>query len=445
MIIHTTYKVKLHTGMREAALFKETVAVYRRAVDYLIGVCTDHWNEISAIAGDKDQQHLVEHFVHATKHNPSPAYPNFDTAFPMMPSYYRRSAIAAAIGKVSSYKSNLARWEAHHSGKEPGTPKAGFTHPVLYRENMVKDAAGNEYAYQIKVYRHHTWEWITVTVRKSDKDYIRHHCASLRECAPTLLRRGKNWFLVFPFEEKTALSETDIYGQTIVAVDLGINTAAAISVMRADGTILGRYFVKCSKETDRLGHAVNRIKKSQRLGGRRNTKLWAKAKGINHDLAVKTADGIMAVAVLYNADAVVFEHLDRKGKVRGSKKQKLRLWRSQEVQGIVTNRAHRLHMHVSHVCAFGTSKFAYDGSGVIKRGISGNYSICRFQSGKVYNCDLSASYNIGARYFVREICKFLDESSRSRIETKVLACAKRSTCTLSTLISLCAELMPMAA
>ena len=61
-------------------------------------------------------------------------------------------------------------------------------------------------------------------------------------------------------------------------------------------------------------------------------------------------------------------------------------------------------------------------------------------TGKVYNCDLNASYNIGARYFAREITKSLPARVRQRMEAKVPSCAKRSTCTLSTLISLNAEL-----
>ena len=149
----------------------------------------------------------------------------------------------------------------------------------------------------------------------------------------------------------------------------------------------------------------------------------------------------MDVAVLYSADVIVFEHLDRGGKLHGSKKQRLHMWRSQEVQSIVTNKAHRLGMRISHICAWGTSKLAFDGSGVVKRGVDGNYSVCRFQSGKTYNCDLSATYNIGSRYFIREILKSLPERERLRIEAKVPQCSKRSTCTLSTLISLNAVLM----
>ena len=66
-------------------------------------------------------------------------------------------------------------------------------------------------------------------------------------------------------------------------------------------------------------------------------------------------------------------------------------------------------MRVSHVNAWNTSKLAYDGSGIVKRGKAVSehtpYDVCRFSSGKIYNCDLSASYNIGARYFIRELIK----------------------------------------
>jgi HD superfamily phosphodiesterase len=58
-----------------------------------------------------------------------------------------------------------------------------------------------------------------------------------------------------------------------------------------------------------------------------------------------------------------------------------------------------------------------------------------FSTGKLYNCDLNASYNIGARYFIREITKSLPATVKQRLEAKVPSAVKRSTCTLSTLIS----------
>ena len=74
---------------------------------------------------------------------------------------------------------------------------------------------------------------------------------------------------------------------------------------------------------------------------------------------------------------IVFEHLDLAGKKRGSKKQKLHMWRS--------------------------------------------------------------------RYFVREILKSLPARERLVLEAKVPQVTKRSTCTLSTLINLNAELRPLVA
>ncbi|MCG4627930.1 transposase, partial [Anaerostipes hadrus] len=67
----------------------------------------------------------------------------------------------------------------------------------------------------------------------------------------------------------------------ICAVDLGINSAATISVMCSDGTILGRHFLKLPKEQDCLTHSINRIKKAQQHGNRKMPRLWAKVNGIN--------------------------------------------------------------------------------------------------------------------------------------------------------------------
>lgn len=441
MRIYTTYSVKIKHYNH---IFKDTVAIYRRAVDYLIAVCIDKWDIVVTFKG-QSRLTYIESLVHATKDNPSPEY-DFDLRFYKMPSYMRRGAINEAIGKVSSYKSNLANWIENPVGKEPSYPKAGYVFPSMYRTVMYNQT--DDYAAQIKVYVRNTWDWITVDLRKTDMDYIYRYCKNRKQCAPTLQKRGKEWFLDFPFEESTTLKEVSIYDNTIVSVDLGINTAATISVMRSDGTILGRHFCKLPKETDSLMHSINRIKKAQQHGNYKTPRLWAKAKGINHGIASKTANYVMDIAVLYNADTIVFEHLDKNGKVRGSKKQKLKMWRSQEVQSIVTNKAHRLGMRISHICAWGTSKYAYDGSGIVLRGKAGGfntYELCKFQNGKIYNCDLSASYNIGARYFIREILKSLDESSRLAIEAKVPQSAKRSTCTFSTLISLNAELMSLVA
>ena len=444
MDLFTTYSVKIK---KYNQIFTKTVSIYRDAVDFFIDVCLNEWTNINALSNNHKRLRFMEILCHRTKNNPNPVY-DFDAKFYKMPCYMRRAAIVEALGKVSSYKSNLDNWyntDAKTRGREPSSPKAGYVYPAMYRTVMYK--LSGDYKAQLKIYIRNTWDWITVEFKKSDMDYINRHCGERKKCAPTLQKRGKEWFLDFPFEETISLNDVEITGQTIVAVDLGINTAATISVMQSDGTILGRHFCKLPKEQDSLKHRINRIKKAQQHGNYKTPILWGKVKGINHDIATKTANFIMDISVRYQANTIVFEHLERKGKIRGSKKQRLHLWKIQKVQSIVANKAHRLGMRISRVSAWGTSRLAYDGSGPVLRGKSGGfktYELCQFQTGKIYNCDLSASYNIGARYFVRELIKSLDARTRLGIEAKVPQSAKRSTCTFSTLISLNAELISLA-
>ena len=441
MTLYSTYSVKIKHYNH---IFEETVAIYREAVSFFINVCLNEWEDLAKMKILHLQQQHVEHLCHATQANAEVKYDKFDKLFYKFPSYLRRGAIDEAIGKVSSYRSNLARWEqmpTEARGHKPGVPKAGYTYPCMYRTGMYQETG--TYESKIKIFIRNTWDWLTVSHRKSDVDYINRWCAQKTKCAPTLQRRGKEWFLDFPFEETIALPKPKILDQTVVSVDLGINASATVSVMRANGAVLGRHFLKLSKEYDSLSHAVNRIKKAQQHGNRKTPRLWAVANGINDDIAVKTAHFIMETAIRYDADVIVFEHLDLTGRKRGSKKQKLHLWRSQYVQGMVQHKAHRNGIRISRVCAWGTSRLAYDGSGPVERGEEAglkSYSLCKFQNGKVYNCDLSASYNIGSRYFIREILKSLPERAGLDLAAKVPQVSRRSTCTLSTLTNLYAVL-----
>ncbi len=440
MNLYSTYSCKIKHYNR---ILKQTVAIYRSAVDYCIQVCLQHWDEISLINTSNVKQQYAERMIHSTKNRV--AVYDFDQKFYKFPSYLRRAAITEAIGKVSSYKSNLENWaneDPATRGRKPSFPKAGLIYPCLYRKNMYQQTG--EYTARIKVYVRNTWDWIDIKLRKSDVDYITRHCNNRKQCAPTLQKRGHQWFLDFPFEESITLKNTSACEQTILAVDLGINSSATIAVMKADGTILGRHFLRLTKEYDSLTHAINRIKKAQQHGNRKMPRLWAKVNGINDHIATRTASFIMDVAIQYNTDLIVFEHLDISGKKNGSKKQKLHLWKSQYVQSMVTNKAHRLGMRVSYICAWGTSKLAFDGSGITLRGKDANlssYSVCQFPNGKIYNCDLNAAYNIGARYYIREILKSLPAKVRLAIEANVPQFAKRSTCTLSSLLNLNAELI----
>ena len=111
------------------------------------------------------------------------------------------------------------------------------------------------------------------------------------------------------------------------------------------------------------------------------------------------------------------------------------MWKKDSVQKITEHKAHRQGMRVSRVCAWNTSALAYDGSGEVKRD-AGNRSLAVFASGKQYNSDLSASYNIGARYFIREYIKPVPETERSALEAKVPAVRRRTSCVYADLLTL---------
>jgi len=462
MEITASYRVKI---CHYNSILKPTVAIYRAAVEFFVRVCCDEWEGLSQISGADSRMREVERLTHRTRNNPMPRYcfddahlsrralslpelskAGSDTAvFYKFPSYLRRSAIHAALGMVSSWKSRISTWEEEDPksrGRRPSLPKAtAAVMPALYHGNCYERTG--TYTAKIKVFVNNTWDWLDIGLRRSDINYIERNFADLKASSPSLRRNGKEWFLCFAYKQKSTLPDVHLEKRRILAVDLGINHACTCACMTKEGTVLGREFLSLPREEDSLRHAIGRIKKAQMHGARRMPRLWAKAKGISADIASKTAAFIMEKAIAYNVNVIVFEHLNVRGKKRGSRKQRLHHWRADAVQRIVTDRAHRNGIRISHVCAWGTSSLAYDGSGRVERGKEAglpSYSVCRFTSGKIYDCDLNASYNIGARYFVREIIKSVPETVRLQLGAKVPGACKRSTCILSTLINLNTEM-----
>ena len=87
--------------------------------------------------------------------------------------------------------------------------------------------------------------------------------------------------------------------------------------------------------------------------------------------------------------------------------------------------------------ARGTSANAFDGSGKVWR--LGSKQIALFRNEKTYNCDLSASYNIGARYWIQEIVdhsKSLAGNSKVAKRGQMPDLVARHEQTLASLISL---------
>ena len=236
------------------------------------------------------------------------------------------------------------------------------------------------------------------------------------------------------------LTQTPVKGQIICSVDLGINTDAVCTIMRADGTVLGRKFIDFPSEKDRMYRTLGRIRRFQREHGSAQAgDRWAYTRRLNIELSRKIAGAVAEYAWENHADVIVFEYLEMNGKISGSKRQKLQLWRKRDIQKRCEHQAHRKGMRISRICAWNTSRLAYDGSGIVLRDWR-NHSLCAFQTGKRYNCDLSASYNIGARYFIRELLKPLPATERSLLEAKVPSVKRRISCVYADLRELFAEM-----
>ncbi len=174
---------------------------------------------------------FVESLSVKTKQNPIVSY-DFSAKCYKFPNYLRRAAIVEAFGKVSSYRSNLANWEAAESvkrGKHPSLPQVGYVYPAMYRSGMF--VCTEMYRATVNVFIRNTWDWVLVDFRKSDADYILRRCKNCKECVLALQKRGKKWFLDFVFQTSAKLPDVPIKDTSILAVDLGLNSACTCSIM----------------------------------------------------------------------------------------------------------------------------------------------------------------------------------------------------------------------
>ena len=418
---------------------RQTLEIYRQAVSYLTEIYEQVWTELKMISEAKKRFNAAEHLVHTTKKNQ--ARFGFDIRFPKMPSYLRRAAIQHALGSVSSYETRLEQWGA--TGELSGKPHLtceNHAMPVFYRDVMYREGTeGKDEAY-LKLYDGHDWRWFCVCLSHTDMEYLRRNWYGKKASAPTLEKRHHKYFLRFSYTEEMTLTQTPVKDQIICSVDLGINTDAVCTIMRADGTVLGRKFIDFPSEKDRMYRTLGRIRRFQRKHGAAQTGgRWSYTRRLNIELSRKIAGAVVKYAWENHVDVIIFEYLEMNGRISGSKKQKLHLCRKRDIQKRCEYQAHRKGMRISRICAWNTSRLAYDGSGTVLRDRK-NHSLCIFQTGKRYNCDLSASYNIGARYFIRELLKPLPVTERSLLEAKVSAVKRRTSCVYADLRELSSEM-----
>jgi len=404
MKITRTEKWTLRPDAADRQTLHDTVVLYQRYVRALSTVCLAHWPTIGVLAGN-DVIKVVEGLIHPTAKRPSVRYRYFQNRFYKFPSYLRRSAIMDAVGQVRSFLSRYDQWQTatdrRHKNERPPQFGVSNTFPSLYKGQCIKYTEDLSSA-EIKVYKDADWVWIRVPIKKTGK---RAADLNQKRVSPQLVVTAKKVLLAVPHEQRVTLGPKN--AEVVCAVDLGVNTSITASIVRSDGTVLGRRFIHRPSDIDRLHKRLSMIRtaatKTKRMSRGFAAKWYRKGFNIAKDSAHQMTRELVEFARSHGATTMVFEHLKGwrpKGPCRGLRR-KFHTWLHRRIVEFTEWKWREHAGRMAFVVARGTSKYAFDGSGEVTRSVNGNYSVCRFKNGKVYNCDLNATYNIAAKFFLR--------------------------------------------
>ena len=401
----------------------------------------------------------IEALFHATAGRTEVRYPMLDRFLGKMPSYLRRAAIEHAYGVVSSYLSNHDLWlDGEIGGKARAVgsraPRLGFSNvfPPLYGGNMILTGVNNALpkravdrgdfvgpikprtpltAAQLAAYATKRDElatpfgfvrvkmlgaagaWIFSAPLKILGKVKRMLPTGQMDLSPTLMQRGSKVWLSCPVEirrpryttnKEFARGDGKDRPSRVCAVDVGINTAATAAIVDATGTVIARGFFTHGRHNDRRDELAATIAEKQSQSGsigkgeRHCVALHRRIAGYSLDAARKLASEIAAFAALHGAKAFVIEDLKGWRPKGPSVRQRKRFHRFQHraFVGALGLQAEEMGLRVLAVFARGTSRWAYDGSGKVKRSKE-NAQNATFSTGKQYNADLNGALNIAAR------------------------------------------------
>lgn len=400
-----TDRWELHPDARTKSLLLTTVKEYRRLVRALIGVVYTHWVDI---AESKDTIAAVESLIHSTKKRPDIKYKYFSRAFYKFPSYLRRAAIHNAVGQVSSFVTRYDLWQrgirSRKDAKPPKLTADTGVYPSLYQGQCILFAEDFKTA-QIKVFSGTDWIWTKPIPISGHRQ--RHLVPDNERKSPALIVSGQACHLSVPFQIN---SNTQEDSNLVLAVDLGLNTTATATIVSSDGTVRHRAFLHYGKDIDRRDTRLKRISRKAKRTGKLQKGfcrgLYRKANHINRKIAQSCSRELVKLAQRFNAKTIVFERLKgwrpKGGKKRSNLKQKFKGWLHRRLTELTEMKWTELGGTVEYVLPQYTSKYAYDGSGLVSRS-NKNYALAVFSTGKRYNADLNGSLNIAARYWYKKL------------------------------------------
>ena len=411
-----------------------TIDIYRGFVGALSTVLITNWHNLGSLSNN-DVILEVEKLIHPTLKRPEIKYIYFYKKHHKFPSYFRRVAIRDAFGQVKSFFSRYDIWldgdRRNPNEKPPKFNISPKTYPSLYKGQCIKYSKDYSSA-DIKVYKGKSnWKWIKCRLKIKSK---RLKIIENKLKSPILCITNKKLTLNIPFSQKVKLFKDN--GDIVCSIDLGINTSITATIVHRNGTVLARKFIKTSAfDKDRLIKYMHRIRKkaskTKKMGKGFGKTTYRKSYNLLKNIAHHQSKELVQFAIDNKATKLVFEYMKNFRPRGGAKKSTLRIkfhnWHHRRLREYSINKFREYGGRYANVSPYNTSKFAFDGSGVVKRDKS-NYSICTFRSGKTYNSDLNASYNIASKYFLRD-------SDVSKVKTdKNSVLSPRMPATLSLLI-----------
>lgn len=389
---------------------ERTIAAYRRAVRMLVTVALTRWPELSPLR-NHERMAALEALVHPTKLRPKVPYAVVSRALGRMPSYLRRAALNAALGVASSFLSNYSRW-LDDTEREPGSrpPRLGLSgvFPSLYGGNTLL-VAENLRSVRLKLLDEHgVWRFSAPLPLKGRFKRL----SDRMELSPTLMGKGAKVWLSCPVAKVSPPFLHNKHVGRVCAIDVGINNAAVAAVVDHTGTVIARKFLTCGRHNAQRDHLNTAISKKQRQTNRKVTssrigrgfckRLYRRIAGLSLDAARRLASALVAFACAHGAQALVLEDLKGWRPTGRGARQRQRFHRFQHRMLVryVVLAAEERGLRVLNIYARGTSAFAYDGSGLVKRDKT-NMSLATFANGRRYHADLNAAYNIAARGLAR--------------------------------------------
>lgn len=398
-------KVNVNTNTQQSEVLSETLRVYRNYVRDLMVVINARWRHFQHAKGN-EMIVAVETLIHPTSKRPIVKQPHFVKHYYKFPSYLRRVAIMDAAGQVRSFHSRYDTWlDGTMVDRPPKLTCQTSTFPSLYKGQCIKFSKDSKTAF-IKVFHQKDWIWQSFHLESTSRYFGRG-----KDMSPLLVCKKGKWSLGIPTKMNVVMKEYSRHSGFVLAVDMGINTAATCAVVDKFGTVVHREFLDRT-DKDQTYQIMQRIRSKARKATRHGNKLnkgfcqrsHQKLKRINDNQSHQMSRDIVNLAARFDCDAIILENLKywrpKGGKKRTTMKMKFHTWFKSALAERIASKSVELGIKTVYVYARGTSSYAYTGEGKVKRD-KDNYANATFTSGKRYNADLNAAYNIAARGIVQ--------------------------------------------